>query len=196
MDLRSLNLPEVKLLTPRRFDDERGWFSETYNSKTLSNLGLDLTFIQDNQSLTYESGVIRGMHFQDPPHAQTKLLRVLRGRIFDVVVDIRKGSPRFGQFVVIELSAEDGSAILVPEGFAHGFMSLEAQTEVLYKVSNFYAPQAEGGINAFDPDLNIPWPLDRVGGQSAVLLSERDAAFPMLRELKSGFNYSDRIMET
>ena len=117
MDLRSLNLPEVKLLTPRRSDDERGWFSETYNSKTLSNLGLDLTFIQDNQSLTYETGVIRGMHFQDPPHAQTKLLRVLRGRIFDVVVDIRKGSPRFGQFVVIELSGEDGSAILVPEGF-------------------------------------------------------------------------------
>ena len=97
---------------------------------------------------------------------------------------------------MIELSAEDGSAILVPEGFAHGFMSLEAQTVVLYKVSNFYAPRAEGGINAFDPDLNIPWPLDRVGGQNAIFLSERDAAFPMLRELKSVFNYSDRIMET
>ena len=137
MDLRSLNLPEVKLLTPRRFDDERGWFSETYNSKTLSNLGLDFTFVQDNQSLTQDIGVIRGLHFQDPPYAQTKLLRVLRGRIFDAVVDIRKGSPRFGQFVVIELSAENGSAILVPEGFAHGFMSLEAQTEILYKVSHF-----------------------------------------------------------
>ena len=196
MEVRSLSIQEVKLLTPRRFDDERGWFSETYNSKTLSNFGFDFTFVQDNQSLTYDIGVIRGLHFQDPPHAQTKLLRVLRGRIFDVVVDIRKGSPGFGQFVVIELSAEDGSAILVPEGFAHGFMSLETQTEVLYKVSHFYAPEAEGGINALDPDLNIPWPLDRFGGRSTVFLSARDAAFPNLRELPLAFIYSERKMET
>ena len=192
MDLRSLNLPEVKLLSPRRFDDDRGWFSETYNSKTLSNLGLDFTFVQDNQSLTHDIGVIRGLHFQKPPYAQTKLLRILRGRIFDAVVDIRKESPRFGQFVAVELSAEDGSAILVPEGFAHGFMSLEAETEVLYKVSDFYTPEAEGGINAFDPDLNIAWPLDRVGGQDAVFLSARDAAFPMLRDLPLAFIYSER----
>ena len=156
VSLKSLDLPEVKLFTPKIYFDERGWFSEMYNSMTFSKLGLSHTFIQDNQSLTHNAGTIRGLHFQNPPYAQAKLLRVLRGRIFDVIVDIRIGSPRFGQFVMIELSAEDGSAILVPEGFAHGFMSLEEETEVLYKVSQFHVPSAEFGINAMDPDLNIP----------------------------------------
>ncbi|MBM09451.1 MAG: dTDP-4-dehydrorhamnose 3,5-epimerase [Magnetovibrio sp.] len=195
MNLKSLDLPEVKLLTPKRYFDDRGWFSETYNSKTFSKLGLRYTFVQDNQSLTNNIGTIRGLHFQNPPYAQVKLLRVLQGRIFDAVVDIRVGSPRFGKFVAIELSAEDGSAILVPEGFAHGFMSLEEKTEVLYKVSKFHVPSAEFGINPMDPDLKIPWPVEDIGHHGNVYSSERDSTFPMLKEAHSAFIYPERIKE-
>ena len=163
MNLKSLDLPEVKLFTPKRYFDDRGWFSETYNSKTFSKLGLRYTFVQDNQSLTNNIGTIRGLHFQNPPYAQVKLLRVLRGRIF------------------------------VPEGFAHGFMSLEEKTEVLYKVSKFHVPSAEFGINPMDPDIKIPWPVDNIGHHGNIYLSERDSTFPMLKETHSAFIYPERI---
>jgi dTDP-4-dehydrorhamnose 3,5-epimerase len=187
MECRDLAIPDVKLLTPKRFEDGRGWFSEVYNRASLAPLGLDLEFVQDNQSLTRDPGTIRGLHFQKPPHAQAKLLRVLRGSVYDVAVDIRAGSPTYGRHVAVELTAADGTTIFVPTGFAHGFMTLEADTEILYKVSAFYAPAAEGGILALDPALAIAWPFDRVGGREAVSMAARDAAFPGLADVADAF---------
>ena len=131
----SLAIPEVKLITPRRFGDARGFFSETYNAKAFAEAGITLTFVQDNHSLSAPAGTVRGLHFQSPPFAQDKLVRVTRGRILDVAVDIRRSSPTFGQHVTAEISAEAWNQILVPAGFAHGFVTLEPDTEVVYKVT-------------------------------------------------------------
>ena len=149
-----LSIPDVRLFTPRRFGDHRGWFTETWSRRTL-----DIAFCQDNMSLSAEVGTIRGLHFQQPPHAQAKLVMVLKGAILDVAVDIRRASPTFGRHVAVELSAAAGNQLLIPRGFAHGFCTLEPGTQVLYKVDDFYAPESDAGIFWADPDLAINWPV-------------------------------------
>ena len=174
--VNSLEISDVKIITPKKFGDERGFFSETYNQQGLVEHGIDLTFVQDNQSLSAQVGTLRGLHYQLPPFAQDKLVRVTRGAIFDVAVDIRRQSPTFGQWVGAVISAKDWNQILVPIGFAHGFCTLEADTEVLYKVTAPYAPAAERGIAWDDPDLAIAWPLP-LHGQSPKL-SGKDGENP------------------
>jgi dTDP-4-dehydrorhamnose 3,5-epimerase len=171
MNLELLEIPDVKLLFPRKFEDERGFFSETYNQKTLSEIGIAAKFVQDNQSLSRKVGVLRGLHFQNEPFAQDKLIRVIRGCILDVAVDIRVNSPTFGKSVLAEISSDKWNQIFVPIGFAHGFVTLEPDTEVHYKVSNPYAPETECSIKWDDPDLGIDWQIDT----TKVTVSEKDA---------------------
>jgi dTDP-4-dehydrorhamnose 3,5-epimerase len=185
MQVEALALQEVKLLTPKIFRDERGFFSETYNRKALTAAGIDRTFVQDNQSLSRAKGVLRGLHFQIAPHTQGKLVRVTRGAIFDVAVDIRQGSPSFGRHVSAILSAENWAQLWLPEGFAHGFCTLEPDTEVIYKVTDFYALECERGLAWDDPELGIGWPLS--GAQA--ILSDKDRQHPRLRDLPAHFTY-------
>lgn len=177
-------LPDVKIIQPKRFGDHRGFFSETYNQKAFSEAGIDLVFVQDNHSLSPAVGTLRGLHFQSPPFAQDKLVRVARGRILDVAVDIRPSSPDFGKSVAVELSAENWRQLLVPVGFAHGFVTLEPDTEVLYKVSAPYAPAHDHGLAFDDPALGIDWglPADRL------ILSEKDRKHPRLADLPRYFD--------
>jgi dTDP-4-dehydrorhamnose 3,5-epimerase len=175
----------VKLISPRRFGDDRGWFTETYNDAKYARLGIQVTFRQDNHSLSRSALVLRGLHFQAPPRAQDKLVRCVRGRIWDVAVDVRHGSPTYGRWVAAELSADNGRQLFVPVGFAHGFLTLEADTEVEYKVSDTYAADCDGGLIWSDPGLAIEWPLN--GG--APVLSEKDARLPPLAEFQSPFAY-------
>jgi dTDP-4-dehydrorhamnose 3,5-epimerase len=154
-------------------------FTELYNAKALEKAGIRDTFVQDNLSLSTRIGTVRGLHFQIPPHSQSKLVRVSRGRIFDVVVDMRRSSETYGRHVSVEISAENGLQLYVPTGFAHGFCTLEPDTEVVYKVSSHYAPGAEGGILWSDPDLAIEWPI---GTQDAIV-SEKDAKLPLLKDI-------------
>lgn len=172
-------LREVILLEPRRFDDVRGSFCETFNERTFGEAGIRCRFVQDNQSLSRRVGTVRGLHFQTEPFAQDKLVRVGRGRIFDVAVDIRRDSPTFKRHVAAELSAANGRQLFVPAGFAHGFCTLEADTEVLYKTSAFYSPQHDAGILWCDPDLAIPWPVD----PADAVLSDSDRRRPILADL-------------
>ncbi|PID62288.1 MAG: dTDP-4-dehydrorhamnose 3,5-epimerase [Gammaproteobacteria bacterium] len=175
LDVSPLPIPEVKLISPHRFGDERGFFSEVWSRSSMLEAGLDIDFVQDNHSFSATSGVLRGLHYQTGPSAQNKLVRVTRGRIWDVAVDIRSDSPTFGQWVAAELSAENWLQILVPTGFAHGFLTLEANTEVQYKVDAGYDPQSEGGIIWNDPSLAIDWPL-----QGEPVLSHKDRQLPRL----------------
>ncbi|WP_058323888.1 dTDP-4-dehydrorhamnose 3,5-epimerase [Sinorhizobium sp. GL28] len=177
---------KVVLLRPKRFGDDRGWFSEVYNEKTFSGHGIDDRFVQDNHSLSVPVGTLRGLHFQTPPFEQAKLVRCIRGRIFDVAVDIRRGSPTFGRWVGAELSAENGHQLYVPVGFAHGFVTLEPSTEVTYKVSNLYSPENDSGILWNDSQIGIEWPLPQ-GIQP--ILSSKDARQPLLRDFDSPFEY-------
>ena len=179
-------IPEVLLVEPQRFGDERGFFSETYSRKVLEAAGFVGEFVQDNHSRSPRRGTVRGLHFQAPPHAQDKLLRVVRGAILDVAVDIRRGSPTYGQAVAVELSAENWRQLLVPKGFAHGFQTLTDDCEVLYKVTEYYAPASEAGLLWSDPALGIAWPL----GTADALINARDAAWPGLAEFDSPFTYS------
>lgn len=181
----------VMLIHPRRFGDDRGWFTETYNRDTLAQLGIKCAFVQDNHSLSKPIFTLRGLHFQIPPYAQDKLVRCIRGRIFDVAVDLRKGSPSYGQWVGAELSAENGHQLFIPIGFAHGFLTLEADCEVIYKCSSTYAPDADGGI-AWD-SVGIAWPL---GGQTTLTLSEKDRALPGLADFDSPFGYDGRPLKS
>jgi dTDP-4-dehydrorhamnose 3,5-epimerase len=174
-----LALPEVLLITPKRHGDARGWFSETWNRTKLAEAGVTYDFLQDNQAYTAEKNTVRGLHFQHAPYAQAKLVRVLRGAIYDVAVDIRPGSATYGKSVGVELTAEGGEQLLVPRGFAHGYCTLVPDTELIYKVDNVYAPRAEGGLLWCDPALGIDWPIRP---EEAVIL-ERVAAAPTLREL-------------
>jgi dTDP-4-dehydrorhamnose 3,5-epimerase len=174
--VQTLQIPDVKIVTPKKFGDERGFFSETYSRQGLIEHAIDLTFVQDNQSLSAQVGTLRGLHFQLPPFAQDKLVRVTRGAIYDVAVDIRRQSPTFGQWVGAVISADEWNQILVPIGFAHGFCTIEPDTEVLYKVTAPYAPASERGIAWDDPDLAIDWPLQ--GGQP--VLSGKDGENPTL----------------
>jgi dTDP-4-dehydrorhamnose 3,5-epimerase len=179
MQVTETNIPAVKLLTPKKFGDNRGFFSETFNRNTFRELtGVDADFVQDNQSLSVEKGVVRGLHYQLPPTAQAKLVRVTRGAILDVAVDIHRGSPTFGKHVAAVISAENWRQIFVPVGFAHGFVTLEANTEVLYKVTAYYSPTDERGIRWNDPALRIDWGIT----EGAAVLSEKDRKYPTLAE--------------
>jgi len=171
MKFEALEIPDVKVLYPKQFGDERGFFSETYSQNAFSAAGIEEVFVQDNHSLSRDTGVLRGLHYQCPPFAQDKLVRVVRGRILDVSVDIRTHSKTFGKWVTAEISAKKWNQIFVPKGFAHGFLTLEPDTEVTYKVSAPYAPEAERAIRWNDIDLAIKWPFDA----SEVTLSAKDA---------------------
>lgn len=178
MKVEKLAIEDVLLLTPPKFGDARGFFSETYNRATLTENGLEPEFVQDNHSHSRDRGVLRGLHFQLPPFAQDKLVRVTRGSIFDVAVDIRKNSPTYGQHVSTILSHENWTQIWVPKGFAHGFVTLENDTEVQYKVTNLYSPEHDRGMAWDDPDIGIDWPVDR----DDIKLSDKDKVHPGLSE--------------
>lgn len=178
----------VLLVRPRRFGDARGWFSESWNADRFAAWGIDSVFCQDNHSLSAAPGTLRGLHCQLAPYAQAKLVRCTRGAIFDVAVDMRRGSPTYLQWVSAELSAENGDQLFIPAGYAHGFLTLTADTEVMYKVDARYAPEAEVGIIWNDPALAIHWPL--VG--AAPLLSDKDALLPTLESISADFDYDGR----
>ena len=184
MIVEELAIADVKLLRPRRHIDARGFFSETYSRRDLLAAGIEESFVQDNHSLSSAEGVVRGLHFQIPPHAQAKLVRVTRGAILDVAVDLRHGSPCFGQHVAVELSASDWAQLYVPAGFAHGFCTLEPQTEIIYKTSDYYAPSHERGIFWRDPDLGIDWPV----AATNAILSKKDAQLPGFAALPAHFH--------
>jgi dTDP-4-dehydrorhamnose 3,5-epimerase len=179
MDIKHLDIPGVMLLTPKIFRDARGFFSETYNRESWQAAGLTAEFVQDNQSLSRDPGVVRGLHFQIAPKAQGKIVRVVRGAIFDVAVDIRPGSPAYGRFVTATLSAENWTQIWIPAGFAHGLCTLEPDTEVIYKVTAPYAPALDRGIAWDDPALGIPWPV----APGKAILSDKDRRHPRLADL-------------
>ena len=188
MDLKALELPGAYLLTPKRFRDARGFFVESYNKQTLAAHGLNFDFVQDNVSLSAKSGTIRGLHFQSPPSAQTKLVSVSSGAALDVLVDIRNGSPTYGRHVAIELTAENGLQVLVPRGFAHGFCTLADDTLVQYKVDAHYDPARDLGLLWNDPDLGIAWP---VTSETAVLI-DKDKKHPRLRDLPRHFAWTEK----
>ncbi|WP_339688733.1 dTDP-4-dehydrorhamnose 3,5-epimerase [uncultured Parasphingorhabdus sp.] len=182
----------VTLIQPKRFNDERGWFTETYNKTAFSKLGIACSFLQDNHSLSIPAFTLRGLHFQIPPHGQDKLVRCIRGRIFDVAVDVRAGSPTYGKWVGAELSADNGHQLFVPIGFAHGFLTLEPRCEVVYKCSGFYAPQHDGGIIWNDADVGIEWPLPL---NTMPELSAKDRQLQSLAEFESPFNFDGQALE-
>lgn len=183
MRITDLDIAGVKLIVPRRFEDARGFFSETYSERALEEAGLIETFVQDNFSLSTRAGTIRGLHFQRAPHAQAKLVRVNRGRILDVAVDLRRSSPTYGKHVAVELSRENWAQLYVPVGFAHGFCTLETDTEVVYKISSPYAPEAEAGILWSDPSLAIAWPVS----PQDVTVSDKDALLPSFANMAIAF---------
>ena len=176
-------LAGVKLIVPKKFADARGYFSETYNREIFLQAGIAVDFVQDNQSRSATVGTIRGLHFQSPPFAQDKLIRVLKGSILDVAVDLRRSSPTYGQYFATELSAENFKQMFVPVGFAHGFCTLEPDTEIFYKVSNPYAPKHDHGLAWNDPALGIAWPV----GAEAAVLSDKDRRHPRLAAFDSPF---------
>jgi len=186
LEITETRIPEVKILTPRRFGDDRGFFCETWSARRLAEAGLALDFVQDNHSLSREAGTVRGLHFQAPPHAQGKLVRCGRGRIWDVALDIRRGSPGYGQSFGLELSAENGRQLWIPAGFLHGFLTLDDDCELLYKCSDFYDPAADGAVR-WDT-AGIAWP-PIPGGEP--LLSDKDRAAPPLAAFDSPFRWED-----
>ena len=173
-------------IQPERHGDHRGFFAETYSRRKYSELGIEDEFVQDNHSLSREVGTLRGLHFQAPPHAQAKLVRCGRGALFDVAVDIRRGSPTYGQWQGYELTAENGEQLYVPVGFAHGFVTLVPDSEIVYKCSDYYAPETEGSVLWNDPDIGIDWPSD-----NAPILSDKDAVAPLLFDLESPFIFGE-----
>ena len=185
MLVEELQIPAVKLLMPVRHGDHRGFFSEVYNKHVLAKAGIHVSFVQDNHSLSATKGTVRGLHFQTPPFAQDKLVRVTRGSVFDVAVDLRGGSPSYGEHVSAVLSAAEWNQIFVPVGFAHGFMTLEPETEVIYKVSAYYAPENDAGILWNDSALAISWPLP----ETKAILSEKDRDQPCLSDMIPPFSY-------
>ena len=183
LKVEPLKIADVLLVTPQRFRDDRGFFSQTYSAAQFKAAGIDADFVQDNHSLSRQAGTVRGLHFQAPPYAQAKLVRVLRGAIVDVAVDIRKTSPTYGKWVKAELSAENGVQIFVPRGFLHGFATLQPDTEIAYKVDNPYSREADGAVLWNDPDLAIDWGIDGL----APVLSEKDDRAPLFRAFDSPF---------
>ncbi|MEZ6197113.1 MAG: dTDP-4-dehydrorhamnose 3,5-epimerase [Planctomycetota bacterium] len=183
MSFESTEIPDVRVYRPARHGDERGYFSETWSRAAFRAGGVDIDFVQDNHSLSRSRGVLRGLHFQIAPFAQDKLVRVVRGAVLDVAVDIRRDSPTFGRHVARELSAENGAQLLVPVGFAHGFVTLVEDTEVLYKVSAPYSRESERGLRWDDPALGIDWRTE----PGAITINDRDRGFPLLSELRDLF---------
>ena len=184
LEVEPLSIPDVLLLTPKKFGDHRGFFSEVYNRASFADAGITDPFVQDNHSLSATPGTIRGLHLQAPPFEQGKLVRVARGRILDVAVDIRRSSPTYGQHASCEISAEAWNQVYVPPGFAHGFCTLEADTEVIYKVAKPYSPEHEMGISFRDPALGIDWGVDLASATT----SEKDAHYPNLADFESPFD--------
>ena len=180
LEVRSLGIDGVLEIIPKRHGDARGFFVETYNAERFAQAGIDLVFVQDNHSYSAAAGVLRGLHYQLAPRAQDKLLRVIRGSVFDIAVDVRRGSETFGRWVALEVSAEKGNQILVPKGFAHGFVTLVPDTEVLYKVTDTYSPEHDRSIRFDDPALGIEWPSVAGGFQ----LSDKDLKAPMLADVE------------
>lgn len=179
----------VQLIRPKRHGDSRGWFSEVYNRDAFAGLGIGTVFVQDNHSLSVPRHTLRGLHFQTPPRGQDKLVRCIRGSILDVAVDVRKGSPTYGQWVGAELSAENGHQLFIPIGFAHGFLTLEDNCEVSYKCSDTYAPASDGGIRWDDPAIGIDWPMPADANPE---LSDKDRVQPLLADFDSPFVYDGR----
>lgn len=179
------NPSPVQLIRTRRFGDERGWFTESWSRERFAAIGIDLDFVQDNHSMSAAVGTLRGLHFQRPPFAQAKLVRCVRGRIFDVAVDLRRGSPTYGTWVSATLSADSGDQIFIPVGFAHGFVTLAPDTEVTYKVSMPYSAECDAGILWNDSAIGVPWPLPPQGP----ILSDKDTRQPLLRDFHSPFEY-------
>ncbi len=182
MQVEETEISGVVLLTPRRFSDDRGYFSEVWNRRVLADHGIDMDFVQDNHSLSHRKGTVRGLHYQSPPYAQAKLVRCGVGAVWDVAVDVRAGSETFGKWVGAELSADNGRQILVPAGFLHGFVTLSEEAEVIYKCSDFYAPEADGSVLWNSPALNIAWPIE---GEAQ--LSAKDAGAPDFADWTSPF---------
>jgi len=182
MQIEETPLAGVLILTPKRFGDARGFFSESWNRRLLAEHGIEMDFVQDNHSVSAEVNTVRGLHFQAPPHAQDKLVRCGQGALFDAVVDIRKGSPTYGQWFGIELSAQNGRQLLVPKGFLHGFSTRQPGTEIIYKCTDYYAPQSDGAVRFDDPGIGIDWGLS-----GAAVLSDKDAAAPLLQDFDSPF---------
>lgn len=183
MDIASLAIPDVKLIRPKRFADPRGYFVETYSRRHYADIGIACEFVQDNQSLSTRPGTIRGLHFQLPPDAQAKLVRVPKGSIFDVAVDIRRNSPSYGRWCGTTLTAAGGEQMFVPRGFAHGFCTLEPDTEIIYKITDLYSPECDRGLAWNDPALKIDWPVEA----RDAILSDRDRQHPSLAELPQYF---------
>jgi dTDP-4-dehydrorhamnose 3,5-epimerase len=179
----SVKLP--RLIVPKRHVDDRGWFSEIFHQERLRDIGITCRFVQDNQSSSKQAGTLRGLHFQLPPAAQAKLVTVVKGRILDVAVDIRRGSPTFGKYVSTEVSSETGHQLYIPVGFAHGLLTLENDVVVMYKASDYYAPTHESGIRWNDPDIAFPWPLK----DANIIISDKDRRLPLLKEFASPFAY-------
>lgn len=175
----------------QRYSDARGWFTESYSRRRLAEAGIDLEFVQDNHSFSIAAGTIRGLHFQSPPYAQAKLVRCLAGAIWDVAVDLRAGSPTYGCWVGTELTAVGGEQLYIPDGFAHGFVTLTDNVEVAYKASGYYAPECDGGVAWDDPDIAIDWPLDGV----QPILSDKDRALPRLKDFVSPFTYDSQPLQ-
>jgi dTDP-4-dehydrorhamnose 3,5-epimerase len=186
MNIQETDLSGVLLLTPQRHGDARGFFSESWNKKLLQEHGVDIDFVQDNHSLSEQVGTVRGLHFQTPPYTQVKLVRCGRGLIFDVAVDIRKNSPTYGQWVGYELSFENGNQLLVPAGFAHGFVTREPGSEIIYKCSNYYAQECDRALKWDDEAIGIDWGI----AVDVALLSDKDANAPALADLNNPFEWS------
>jgi dTDP-4-dehydrorhamnose 3,5-epimerase len=180
------NLDGVIIIEPNVFGDHRGWFMETYNEANFLEAGINIKFVQDNQSFSAAKGTLRGLHYQLDPKAQTKLVRCTRGAIYDVAVDIRKGSPTFGKWFGIKLSAENKKQLLIPKGFAHGFMTFTDDVEVQYKVDELYAPEHDRCIIWNDPQIGIEWPIDIIP-----ILSAKDEKAPLLRDVENNFSYGE-----
>jgi dTDP-4-dehydrorhamnose 3,5-epimerase len=184
MKIEETGLSGLKVLTPLRFGDTRGFFSESWNKRLLAQHGIEVDFVQDNHSLSAAVNTVRGLHFQAPPHAQTKLVRCGRGRLFDVAVDIRAGSPTFGKWFGIELSFENGKQLLVPAGFLHGFSTRAPETEIIYKCTDYYDAAADGAVRFDDPAVGVDWGLS-----GPAILSDKDRAAPLLRDFATPFIY-------
>ena len=187
MEIESTALKDVFILTPARHSDTRGFFSESWNHKRMIDAGLNYQFVQDNHSLSEAVGTIRGLHYQSHPHAQTKLVRCGQGSLFDVAVDIRHGSPTYGKWVGVELTAQNGKQLLIPAGFLHGFATRTPNTEIIYKCTDYYAPDCDGAVRYDDPAIGINWGL----GEHPPLLSQKDAAAPVLADIGTPSNFEE-----
>lgn len=185
MRVEETALSGVLVLTPPRFDDNRGFFSESWNRKRAEAAGIYVDFVQDNHSMSRDVGTVRGLHFQSPPHAQVKLVRCGRGRLYDVAVDIRKGSPSYGKWIGVELSFDNGKQLLIPAGFLHGFVTRDQDTEIVYKCSDYYAPECDGAVRFDCPMIGVDWGIDT----SAAILSSKDAKAPPFAGFESPFTF-------